>query len=78
MHVLKGIAHQTCKFSSVINMSRHGLQRGRKYLKLNDTKNTFIFPMTSTGKLHEVEQKITRKKYGIFYFWNSDSANIEG
>ena len=25
--------------------------------------------MTSTGKLHEVEYKITRKKYGIFYCW---------
>jgi len=24
-------------------------------LKLNDAKNTFIFPMTSPGKLNEVE-----------------------
>ena len=31
-------------------------------LKLNDTKNTFISPMTSIGKLNEVEQKSTRKK----------------
>ena len=30
-------------------------ERGQKYLKLNDTKNTFISPMTSTGKLNEVE-----------------------
>ena len=46
-------------------------------LKLNDTKNTFIFPMTSIGKLNEVEQKSMRKKYGIFYCWTRDSANIE-
>ena len=59
---------------SSYNTSRHGLQRGWKYLKLNDTKNTF----TSTGKLNEVEQKITGKKYGIFYCWTRDSANIEG
>ena len=31
-------------------------------LKLNDTKNTFIFPMTSIGKLTEVQQKSMRKK----------------
>ena len=59
-------------------MSRHGLQRCRKYLKLNDTKNTFITPMTFTGKLNEVEQKITRIKYEIFYCRTGDSANIEG
>ena len=59
-------------------MSRHGLQqRGRQYLKLNDTKNTFISPMASIGKLNEVEQKGTRKKYGIFDCWTRDSANIE-
>ena len=46
-------------------------------LKLNDTKNTFISPMTSIGKLNEVEQKSTRKKYGIFYCCTMDSANIE-
>ena len=48
-----------------------------KYLKLNDTKNTFISPMTSIGKLNEVEQKSTRKEYGISYCWTRDSANIE-
>ena len=46
-------------------------------LKLNDTKNTFIFPVTSIGKLNEVEQKSMRKKYGIFYCWTRDSANIK-
>jgi len=34
--------------------------------------------MTSTGKLNEVEQKIARKTYGLFYCWTRDSANIEG
>ncbi len=33
--------------------------------------------MTSIGKLNEVEQKSMRKKYGIFYCWTRDSANIE-
>ena len=28
----------------------------------NDAKNTFTFPMTSPGKLNEVEQKIMREK----------------
>ena len=32
------------------------------HLKLNsDVKNNFIFPMTSPGKLNEVEQEITKK-----------------
>ena len=31
-------------------------------MKLNGAKNTFIFPMTSPGKLNEVEKKITREK----------------
>ena len=62
-------------------MSRHGLQRGRKYLKLSDNKNTFISPMTSTGKLNEVEQKITGGKNDwkcIESFIVGDCANIEG
>ena len=33
--------------------------------------------MASIGKLNEVEQKSMRKKYGIFYCWARDSANIE-
>ena len=33
--------------------------------------------MTSIGKLNEVEQKSMSKKYGIFYCWTRDSANIE-
>ena len=30
-------------------------ERTEIYLKLKDVKNTFIFPMTSPGKLNEVE-----------------------
>jgi len=41
------------KVNMLFNMSKHGVWRGPKYLKLNDTKNTFISPMTSTGMLNE-------------------------
>ena len=44
------------------DMRRCSLWRGWKYLKSNDAKNTFILPMTSPGKLNEVEYKITRGK----------------
>ena len=33
--------------------------------------------MTSIGYLNEIEYKSTRTKYGIFYCWTRDSANIE-
>jgi hypothetical protein len=46
-------------------------------LKLNDTKNALISLISFIGKLNEVEWKSTRKKYGIFYYWSRDSANIE-
>jgi len=31
-------------------------------LQLNDTKNTFISPMTCTGKLNEVQNRKLREK----------------